>query len=62
MSAGVLKEYEEPAEIEVEGETEEVSTFRGSEIGHEEHKDAAAERKKGKATHDEDSMECDVSN
>ena len=61
MTAGVLKKYEEPVEIEVEGETEEVSTFRGSEVGREEHKETT-EVTKGKVTKDEDSMECDVSN
>lgn len=61
MAAGELKKYDEPVELEVEGETEEVSTFRGSEAGREEHKETN-ETPKGKVTQGEDSMECDVSN
>jgi m7GpppX diphosphatase len=59
MTAGILKEYVEPIELEVEGETEEVSTFRGSQSNLEELKENTEATKKpsGKVSHDEDSLE-----
>lgn len=61
MVAGILQEYVEPIELEVEGETEEVSTFRGSQMPTEELKDNAEATKKprGKVSQDEDSLGLD---
>jgi len=61
MEAGVLKEYQEPTEIEVEveGDAETITTFRDSESAKQ--KDDAKD-KKGQTHEDQDDIECDVSN